>query len=148
MDRIKITGIPPYDGEYPLDLDRFNHRELHTFKRLAGIRANELEDAFKAGDSDIIVCLAIIALHRANVADVDEDLIWDAEVGKIDFIGEDEASPPAETPPASSGSGDEKKRSSGESLSNGGGHLLSVPSPTGSPASQIGLASAPETSPR
>jgi hypothetical protein len=97
VDKIGIEGIPPYDGEYPLDVSYFTNRELNIIKRLSGVRAGEIEEALRAGDNDLFVALAVIALRRHGVSVV-EDAIWDAETGKLSFIAgaeEGDANPPA-----------------------------------------------------
>lgn len=139
-----IEGLPPYDGDHPIDLERFTNRELHLIKEMSGVRANELTESFQAGDNDLIVAFCAIALQRAGLT-VDRDRLWDAEVGKIDLVVEDDAGPPARQP--ESGDGDTAKpASSGKSSRTDGGHLASVPSPTGTPGSGTGSGSVPATS--
>lgn len=69
------------DGTYELDLE-FTHRDFRTIKQLAGVRANEVTDALNAGDLDIVVALAEIALRRAGAVHSVEHL-WDAKAGAI-----------------------------------------------------------------
>lgn len=137
MDRIVLAGIPPYDGEYEFDASYFTNREYHTIKRIAGVRAGELDEALGAGDLDVIVALAVIALQRNNQPH-EEDTIWDAPGGSISFIGSEDVvedpTVPAEQPQSSSGDG--SKESSG--------HQGNGQSPTGSPNSEtptLGLVS-------
>ena len=87
MDQIVITGIAGYNGEYDLDASYFTNKELHTIKKLAGVRAGEIQAAFAAGDNDLIVALAAIALERNGKA-VHEQVLWDAKVGCIMLVGE------------------------------------------------------------
>lgn len=108
---IHITGIAPViDGIYPLDLDTLTNRDFHTIKRLSGVRARELDEAFRAGDLDVYLALALIGLGRAG-KQVPEDALLDAEVGKIvlEFPEADDADPPT---PAARG-----KRSSASAAS-------------------------------
>ena len=115
MDKIVISGIVGLDGEYPIDAGYFTNRELHTIKRLSGVRVGELDDALEAGDSDLIVAIAAIALQR-NGARFLEDMLWDAQIGAIQFVAspvEVEESPPAQGPPASPGSESESGERSG-----------------------------------
>lgn len=105
-ERIVIDGIAPYDGTYDFDASYFTMRELHVIKRIAGVRAGELDDALAASDSDVIVAIAVIALTRAGVQ-VNEDAIWDAPAGTVLFVGDEaevegDAVPP---PVALNGSG-------------------------------------------
>jgi hypothetical protein len=107
MAHIKIEGVPPWDGDYPLDLDWFTNRELHLIKQIADVRAGELSDEFARGNNDLIVAVTVIAARR-NGKDIPVDDIWDAPVGKItlemDEAAEDEAVPPAK--PTSNENGD------------------------------------------
>ena len=143
MARIKIEQIHPYDGEYDLDLSYFTMRELHTIKRVAGVRAGELDDAINSGDSDVVVALTVIALERAGKNGVNVDLIWDAPMGRVSLIAgdeepvEDDAVPPPTVPPASGG----------VSSSPGSESPASDPSPTGIPPSDTSAISAQEISP-
>lgn len=110
---VRIKGVPPWDGDYPLEL-KFNHRELHLIKKIAGVRGAELEEAFLAGDTDMVVALTLIALKRDGKT-VPEDDIWEASTGAIvldveaEAVEEADAVPPAEVTPgkdSSSVSGD------------------------------------------
>ena len=88
MPKIVITGVPGLDGEYPLDMT-FTHRDFRTIKQVSGVRANEVMDAINAGDLDIIVALAEIAMRRANKHHSIED-VWDAEAGSVTLDVTDE----------------------------------------------------------
>lgn len=136
MLRFKIENLHPYNGEHPLELEQgFTNRELHTIKEVAGVRANEVEEAFNAGDNDILVALAVIALRRAGLP-IHMDTIWDAPAGAIKVLAdtEDDAGPPDLTPPADSGSGNEKQTSSGNGSSKPSDPPVTLPSPTGTPS--------------
>ena len=150
-DRFRVTGVPPYDGEYEISLEQFfNGDELHFIKKRSGVRAGELEEAFRAGDYDVILGIAVIAMERAGVT-VDPDVIWKAQLGKIEFIADEEADagPPASTPPPANDerrSGDEKPGSSGDSSRPTGAPPANDLSRTGIPDSATGATSAHETS--
>lgn len=142
MDKIRIDGIAAYDGEYELDVSYFTMRELHTVKRLSGVRVGELEDALAAGDSDVIVALAVIALQRAG-RQVVEDLIWDAPMGGITYVGDPDgadAVPPGLTPSGSLASGSGSGGSSGSGSDGSSDSPASDPSPTGRLLSDTGAA--------
>lgn len=98
--KVKIQGVPGLDGEYDLDLT-FTHRDYRTIKQLSGVRALEVEDALKAGDMDVILAVAEIALQRAGVPH-HVDQLWDAEGGSMQLIQEEieeaDASPPLQRP--------------------------------------------------
>lgn len=101
MDKIVISGVPPWDGEYEFD-GNLKNRELHRIKKITGIRAGELVEALAAGDTDVLVALAVIVLERDGKS-VDADDFWNAEVGSITYVGEEETDgPPAESSPSES----------------------------------------------
>lgn len=81
--------MPPYDGEYPFDIEGFTNRELHRIKQLTGLRVGELQEAFEAGDNDVIVALAVIVLERSG-RKVEDQVIWNAEAGTIRLEFEDQ----------------------------------------------------------
>ena len=81
MPKIIISGVPGLDGEYDLDMT-FTHRDFRTVKQVAGARANEVMESLGAGDLDIIVAMAEIALQRSGRPHSIEQL-WDAEAGSI-----------------------------------------------------------------
>lgn len=93
MDRIVIEGVTGYNGEYPLEADYFTNRELHLIKVESGVRAGELAEAFDAGDNDLMVALAAIAIWRKRGQKPNMDALWDAPAGKFTFLfdGEDAA---------------------------------------------------------
>ncbi len=128
MPLITLAGIhPSYDGAYVLDLsDSFSYGELHTIKEIAGVRVGELDDAMTAGDSDVIVALAKIAVDRSGNT-IPVAVLMGATAGGIQF-GPTEAEkqaeevqeqiPPVPAPP-SSGETESETSSSGTSTSNG-----------------------------
>jgi len=103
---LTIRNLYNLDGEYPLDLV-FTHRDFRDIKKIAGVRANEVMEALNAGDMDIIVALAAIALRRAGKP-FDVEQLWDAEAGgiELDFTDQeaeaDASPPPLQTPQSSS----------------------------------------------
>lgn len=132
--------------EYPLDLSYFTNRELHMIKKETGIRAGELYSSFDAGDTDLLVALAMIAVRRAGKP-VESDELWDLPAGKITLDVTDEeadASPPDETPSASSDVGG---LSSSDSSVNGDANPeASNQNDSGNPGSATGAISALEIS--
>ena len=125
-----IEGLPPYDGTYEIEFDTFTNRELHTIKTLAGVRAGELEEAADAGDTDLVVAFAVIALQRAGLK-VDPEAIWNADVGQITLVDE-EAS---EIPPPKGENKSEPTGSSGVFSPTAGEPPANGQSRTGSPPS-------------
>lgn len=91
MDKFVVTGMPAFDGEYPIDIGSFTMRELQIIKRMSGVRAGELEEAFAAGDTDLILAIAVIAVRRSGrLWESFERLAWESELGAISFVGEEE----------------------------------------------------------
>jgi hypothetical protein len=153
MATLKIEGVlPALDGDYDLDISKFNGHELRIIKDVANVRANELRAAAEAGDYDLVISFAMIALRRKGIPVV-ADTLLEADVGAItiDYTPvEVEERPPAsasptgiESRPGGSDAPGEPMRLSGGSLSNGGDPLLSRPSPTG----QLGSATFVEPKP-
>jgi hypothetical protein len=142
-DKLIIEGIEGYNGDYPLDLSYFTMRELATLKRLSGVRAGEIDEAFAAGDTDAIVAIAVIMLQRATGNTIDEERLWDARAGAIRFEAGDAAIPPAPTPVEPSG----HTGSSGGGSSTSTAPPVSDPSRTGSQPLAIGATSPLVTSP-
>lgn len=103
MPNLKIEGVPPYDGEYPLDIDGLTNRELHSIKETCGVRAGEIRDALRAGDVGLFVAVTALILKRAGFLDVNLDVLWDApeECFKVVETEEDRAAEDAERPPVS-----------------------------------------------
>jgi hypothetical protein len=136
VDKIKIEGIPPYDGEYEFDVSYFTNREFHVIKRMASVRGAELLEALNAGDTDLFVALAAIALKRAGKI-VHEDALWDAPPSAITFVDGDDEVPPAEAQKTSpndvSSSG--QTESSGPPSNDDLAPPANDPNPTGPPPS-------------
>lgn len=137
MAKLTVKGVPGLDGEYEFDESYFTNRELHLIKRETGLRAGEFEDAYKSGDTDVMVALAMVAVTRAGKGSI-ADRFWDAQPSTLAFDfsdaeeGEDDAVPPVSAPVAlvvANGI----SQSSGHGSGYGGASLESVPSPTGAP---------------
>lgn len=114
MDRIIIKDIAGYNGEYDFDASYFTNKELHIIKKIANVRAGEIQEAFQARDSDLIVAFAAIALERNGKA-WHEQVLWNAKFGSIEIEfadAEEDADPPTSGPEESSS---ENKLSSGPS---------------------------------
>lgn len=128
MAKLTINGIAGLDGDYEFDDSRFTMRDFHTIKRISGVRAGELTDAYLSGDTDLRLAIAVIALERNGRTGVEQDL-WNAELGaiKLELGDGDDDSPPAD-------------RAAGSTTSSGGSSTPdsdrpeNPPSPTGSPA--------------
>jgi hypothetical protein len=150
MDKIAITGIGrAYDGEYDFDPSYFTNKELHTIKRMTGVRAGEIQAAFGAGDNDMIVAFASIALERAGKS-VYEETLWNAKVGCIELVSGtpqqdgdgDDADPPTialEEKP------NEENDPSGLASSDDSAHQENGQSRTGIQPSELSAASGSQT---
>jgi hypothetical protein len=143
-DRIEVT-LAGYNGEYEIDWEGAppTGDELHQIKQFSGVRAGEVGEGLRAGDYDLIVILAVIAMQRAGkfktlqVLDVAADL-RSRPAGFIRYVAdmEDEAEDPQRAPASESDeSGDDgaKLTSSGLSSENGSESPAEIPEPTGTP---------------
>jgi hypothetical protein len=131
--KITIKGVPAYDGTYQLDYARLTNRDLHDIKRISGNLPLDIEDAAERGDMDLAVAFAVIALRKSGEQRINEDAIWDAELGaiKIEFDDDQEDEGPPTT-----GEPDEPTKPSG-SASSSVSELrpANPPSATGTPSS-------------
>lgn len=95
-DRFVITGVRPYDGEYPLDDTEFTTREWSWIKKISGYLPMTAEDGFKGGDPELFVALAVISMVRAGRVEKGDalqmaDRLADAPFGsQIKFIADKE----------------------------------------------------------
>lgn len=103
MAKIVIKNQPGLDGSYDLELGTWDFDEFRIIKKEAGVRAGEIEEAMRAGDSNLIVAYAIIALKRAG-RDVVPERLWKANIEDIEFDTTDE--PEFEETPLVNGSGE------------------------------------------
>jgi hypothetical protein len=118
MPKVTIDSLYNLDGEYPLDLT-FTHRDFRDIKKIAGVRANEVMDALNAGDMDIIVALAAIALRRSGKT-FDVEQLWDAEAGHITLdLTDEEAEANADASPPPIKTDDEPLAQNGSSAPSG-----------------------------
>lgn len=88
MARIRIQGIPPYDGEYDLDTDRaFNAREWRWIKKVSGYMPLTVTEGFAGGDPDLFVALAVIAMCRDGKVDRERGLDVAETLAEAPFDG-------------------------------------------------------------
>ena len=107
-DRIVISGVRRYDGEYEFDLDGelMTTLEWRWVKKISGYLPMTIMDGWEGQDPDLFLAWAVIALSRAGRIDEKDalavaDVIARAPRSAIRLeIGEQEqeADPPAEAP--------------------------------------------------
>jgi hypothetical protein len=147
-DYVNITGVPPWDGRYELDLDGqpLTTTEWGWVKRRAGYLPLTLTgEAF--ADPELIAVLAAIAVRRAGTLEPREvegfiDRLFDAPFGNTITLEAGDTAGDADPPPESNAA---KLSSNGASSTNGSESSAILPPPTGVPASATS-ASAPPTS--
>jgi hypothetical protein len=130
MGKLKIEGIgPPLEGEYDLDLEErpLDGWDAHLIKTISGLRVNELGEGIAAGDYDVVIALALIALYRNGIIKEDEvgsaqKILLKAELGKISLMDEEDMDSgdvlPPESEPVVPSDGISKSEFSGTSSSN------------------------------
>lgn len=102
MPKLHVELGTTLDGVYDCRLDNFNLSELHEIKRISGVRAGEITEALIAGDTDLMLAMAVITLRREG-KQPDVESLWLSEAGKLrfDFLSDDEeadGSPPEQPP--------------------------------------------------
>jgi hypothetical protein len=94
-DKIQISGVNGYDGEYDFDPAALTKGDLRIIKQISGVRAGEMEEAAVAGDVDVVVAFAVIALKNAGhpLYKQFDKATDDVPLGqlKITYIAEEEA---------------------------------------------------------
>lgn len=133
MDKVVIQDIPPYDGEYDIDIGTLTNRELHTIKNVTKLRGGELAEGLVTLDTDVFVGIAYIALQRHG-QDPLADLLYDATIGKIRLeLGYDDVPPsmPQEKQNGGSDSPSDENDSSGGDSRDDSESPENSPSPTG-----------------
>jgi len=76
-----VIAWPEGERRYQLPTS-YTYREMGRIKTLTGLRAGEIEQALIAGDSEIIVAIAVVAAERAGDT-IDIGKIEDLEFGAI-----------------------------------------------------------------
>lgn len=96
----------PLDGEYDCRLDNFDYAELHEIKRISGVRGGEIAEALIAGDTDLVLAIAVIVLRREG-RNPDVESLWRAQAGNITLQVFDEEEDEPDSPPEQSPSENE-----------------------------------------
>lgn len=90
-----VIGWPEGERRYQLPAS-YTYREMARIKSITGLRAGELEQALIAGDSEVIVAIAVVAAERAGDA-VDIGKVEDLEFGAITVADEPDPTQAAES---------------------------------------------------
>lgn len=143
--KLTIKGVEVFDGEYELDLTRgYTGNELHFIKKMSGVRLGEIQEAAAAGDYDLMIALAVIAVWRDGTKGVTKEsavraaealLAEDSGFLTIDVGEGDDAGPPEPTA-SSSGNDSNSEYSSASSSSTGDDPPETTPPSTGLPSSE------------
>lgn len=150
---IRITNLPPYTGEYPLDLGMLDMGDYHIIKETAGYTSQEWRDGLMRGDSDLVVAFAIIALRKKGMR-VSADAFWNVPLEsdapgmpRIEFIPVVEEGADAGPPPPQTSDSETTSMRSGEPGPSASAHSpASHLRPIGSQDSDTGATSDPLTS--
>jgi hypothetical protein len=100
-----MAGKIVVQGEAYAFPDQLTGREFGLVKQVTGLRAGEVEEALDAGDVELVLVLAVIAMRRAG-KEVDVEDLLDLPVGEgtIEIRDEeDEEIPPADAAGSSEG---------------------------------------------
>lgn len=89
-----VIAWPEGERRYQLP-SAYTYREMARIKTITGLRAGEIEQALIAGDSEVIIAIAVIAAARAGDV-VDIDKIEDLEFGAISVDEEPDPTPAAD----------------------------------------------------
>lgn len=108
MPKLVVNGVPPYDGEY--EIAPITLGAARDIKRISGVRAGELNEALEAGDTDVLVAMAVITLQQNGFPQVTADELFETEAGKI-LIEESEADRSEDRPPELATSGGQQSES-------------------------------------
>jgi hypothetical protein len=160
--KLVVNGVPGLDGEYELIMPPYTTKEWHQIKIRTGLRPLEVEEAWRAGDPDVLTTFAWVAVTRMGVNPADAWAALDEcdpfaaltfDFTEEELAAEGDVRPPERSPtpsgnessPAEPANESEPTEPSGETSRNGGGHPEHVPSPTGSPPSDTGPPSVLQT---
>ena len=149
MTKLRVQGVPPYDGEYDLPTS-YTNGELHRIKQICGVPAGKLMEATQEGDVGVLVALATVILERAG-HQVNVQALWDATGDNFDIDTSEEADkdrPPAEATaggqqnePGAVAEQNEATSPSGELGTADGENSQETPPTTGLPGSEMSAVS-------
>lgn len=82
---VTVTAAGQEAKDYPLDSE-LTGRELRLIHKVSGLRAAEIGEALEHWDHDLIISLALIAMHRADEHDVSEDDLLDLPGAAVTIV--------------------------------------------------------------
>lgn len=124
MTDAMIVSVPPYEGEYELDIEGhpFSTVEWRWIKQIAGYMPLTIEKGWEGGDPDLFLAFAVIAMRRAGKIRKDEVLLVAEEIEEAAMDGTSiafrgDAAEADDADPTSGSAPDDSTPSSGESSS-------------------------------
>jgi hypothetical protein len=85
---IIIKDVPPYDGEYELDVERaFNSDEWEWITKISGYMPLTIDDGFAGGAPKLFVAFAVVAMERSRRIGVAEVMETAAVLSLAPFDG-------------------------------------------------------------
>ncbi len=137
-DRIKITGIAAFEGEYDLDIadQPLNALEWRWVKKVSGYLPFTIDDGLAGGDPDVVIALAVVAMHRAGKINRDQVLQTADQLADLPFDDAHLQLIAGETadPPMGQGSDETPASGNGSSGSSGDGSSTTSANPAPSPS--------------
>ncbi len=133
-DRIKVQGIPAFDGEYDLDIgdQPLNALEWRWVKKISGYLPFTIDDGLSGGDPDVVIALAVVAMQRAGKITRDQVLMTADQLADLPFddahillLAGDVEDPPPVSPPTSG----QQESENGSSGSSGGDSTMTSENP-------------------
>lgn len=124
-EKIVLTGVKPYDGEYELNLEDepLTTLEWRWVKKISGYLPLTMGEGFAGADPDLVCALAVIALRRHGriqkeqalaVADRLADVPFDGAAIQLLFDETEDDEEGDVVPPAVAPQTESPRRSSGE----------------------------------
>ena len=142
--KIKIEGVPIYDGEYDCG-SPYTVEEWRVFKQIGGILPMDLATSAMSGDVDVIVCYALIGLRRGGVSNATDLMFSTFDPNNIFTLDVSDEVVDADPPPLpSEPNASESNESSGTSSRTDGDSIQANDlNGTGSPRSETSVESGP-----
>lgn len=140
MDKLIVTNLPPYDGEYEFENLEFTFGELHKIKQMTGLRRGDFMDAVVSRDADLDIAFSLVVLERHGHT-ADPKILWAATPGSLTLVFGDDDEADDAAPLAKN-----ESLSGGDSSNPASDNQENDQSPTGDQHSGTSATSAPGTS--